>query len=347
MPAPRSSRTARPPTSSPSIAGSTAPCCGLARHRPGTVDAYVVAIALDSDPVFGREARAAADVLQRRYNAAGRTIVLAGSDGSAPSALPRGSPGALAIVLARIAELMDRNEDALILYTTSHGTPFGLYYNDADNGFGAISPTRLRAMLDALGLGNRLLIVSACYSGVFVPVLRSPTSAIVTAASAERTSFGCAADNDWTFFGDAMVNRALRRPQPLAAAFVEAAGPGRRMGSPGPDHPLLAADRRRRPGAALARPARAAHAPRRDKPGRPPRDRDHPAHRRIALAPGLSATLRRALARPIPQLVHAEARRRGEGEGRSSETRIAPRLRVSARTSLPLLQQGRSWLSPG
>ena len=196
----------------------------LARHRPGRVDAFVVSIALDSDPVFGREARAAADVLQRRYGAAGRTIILAGSDGVGPSALPRGSPTTLAIALARIAELMDPREDALILYTTSHGSPFGLYYNDADNGFGAISPTRLRNMLDALGLRNRLLILSACYAGVFVPVLRSPTSAIVTAASAERTSFGCAADNDWTFFGDAMINRALRRPQPLAAAFVEAQG---------------------------------------------------------------------------------------------------------------------------
>src|SRR5262245_16222142 len=172
----------------------------LGPQRAGTVDAYVVVVALDSDPVFGREARAAADVLQRRYGAAGRTIILAGTDGSAPSALPRGTPESLAITLARIAELMNREEDALILYTTSHGAPFGLYSNDGDQGFGAISPMRLRAMLDGLGIGNRLLVLSACYSGVFVPVLRSPTTAIVTAASAERTSFGCAADNDWTFF---------------------------------------------------------------------------------------------------------------------------------------------------
>lgn len=196
----------------------------LSRQRPGTVDAYLIAIALDSDPVFGREARAAADVLRRRYGADGRTVVLAGSDGSGPSELPRGSPQTLAIALARVAELMDEREDALILYSTSHGAPFGLYYNDGDSGYGAISPFRLKTMLDRLGLANRLLILSACYSGVFVPVLESPTGAIVTAAAADRTSFGCAADNDWTFFGDALVNRALRRPQPLAAAFAEARG---------------------------------------------------------------------------------------------------------------------------
>jgi hypothetical protein len=82
----------------------------------------------------------------------------------------------------------------------------------------------MRSILDQLRIRNRLLILSACFSGVFVPVLRSPTTAIVTAASADRTSFGCAADNDWTFFGDALVNRALRKPQPLAAAFTEAQG---------------------------------------------------------------------------------------------------------------------------
>ena len=194
----------------------------IAPQRPGTVDAYLIVAGLDSDPVFGREARAAAAVLQRRYGAAGRTIVLAGSDGAAPSALPRGSPRNIGLALARVAELMDKNEDALILYTTGHGARFGLYYHDADSGYGAVSPSRLKVVLDTLGISNRLLILSACYSGVFVPVLKSDRTAIVTASAADKTSFGCAADNDWTFFGDAFVNRALRKPQPLRDAFAEA-----------------------------------------------------------------------------------------------------------------------------
>ena len=194
----------------------------LQPQRVGTVDAYVVAVALDSDPVFGREARAAGAVLGRRYGAAGRTIVLAGTDGRAPSTLPRGTPTSLAIAFARIAELMDEREDVLVLYTTSHGAPFGLYYNDADNGYGAISPNRLAGMLNGLGIRNRLLILSACYAGIFVPRLRSETTAIVAAAAADRSSFGCVGENDWTFFGDAMINHALRQPQPLATAFEQA-----------------------------------------------------------------------------------------------------------------------------
>jgi hypothetical protein len=196
----------------------------LQPQRAGTVDAYVISIALDSDPVFAREARVAGSVLGARYGAQGRTIVLAGSDGSAPSTLPRGTPETFGIALARIAELMNRNEDVLVVYTSGHGTPYGLYYNDADNGYGAISPNRLHDILDQVGIRNRLLILSACFSGVFVPRMQAENTAIVTAASADRSSFGCVAENDWTFFGDAMINHALRKPQPLAAAFNEANG---------------------------------------------------------------------------------------------------------------------------
>lgn len=194
----------------------------LAPERSGTVDAYVVVAALDSDPVFAREARATAAVLTRRYGANGRTIVLAGPDGRGGAALPMGSPAAVDLALARVAEVMNPAEDVLILYTTSHGAGFGLYYNDGDQGYGAIGPAHLWRQLSELGIRNRLILLSACYSGVFVPMLSSDTTAIVTAASAERSSFGCEADNDWTFFGDALVNHALRQPVPLAMAVAQA-----------------------------------------------------------------------------------------------------------------------------
>jgi hypothetical protein len=200
----------------------SAALAALKPQRKGTVDAYVVVAGLDSDPVFGREARETAKVLARRYGAEGRTILLAGTDGSGESGAPMGSPDQIALALARVAELMDTSEDVLVLYTTSHGAPFGIYYNDGDQGYGAISPSRLWQQLSALGIRNRLIIVSACYSGVFVPMLSSDTTAIVTAASADRSSFGCQADNDWTFFGDALINNALRKPQPLASAAREA-----------------------------------------------------------------------------------------------------------------------------
>ena len=187
----------------------------LKPQRPGVVDAYVIVIALDADPVFSREAREAGRVLANRFDAVGRTIVLANDEGADKAGAP-GSPHTLALALARDAELMDRNEDVLVLYSTSHGAPdAGLVYKDEQRGTGFVSPGSLAEMLRSLGIRNRLLILQACFAGQFVPALRDARTIIVTAAARDRTSFGCQAGNDWTFFGDALINHALRQPLPF------------------------------------------------------------------------------------------------------------------------------------
>jgi hypothetical protein len=189
----------------------------LPPQTPGTAEAYVLTIALDSDPVFAREAREAAKVLAARYGAGGRTLTLAGPDGTRDDA-PHGSISALLLALSHIGSLMDASEDVLVLYTTSHGADIGLAYHYGDSGYGILSPVKLKAALEEAGIRRRVLIISACYSGVFVPVLASPDTAILTAAAGTRSSFGCVAENDWTFFGDALINRALRQPVSLEEA---------------------------------------------------------------------------------------------------------------------------------
>lgn len=189
----------------------------LSPQNPGTTDTYIVTIALDSDPVFAREAREAARVLSARFGAAGRTLTLAGPDGVCDDRA-HGSISALLLALNHVGGLMDSSEDVLVLYSTSHGMDLGLAYHYGDSGYGVISPAKLKSALEEAGIRRRLLIISACYSGVFVPALASPDTAILTAAASTRSSFGCVAENDWTYFGDAMINRALRQPVALEAA---------------------------------------------------------------------------------------------------------------------------------
>lgn len=193
----------------------------LAPQRPGTVDAYVLTVALDSDPVFAREAREAGRVLGARYDADGRTLVLAGPDGKSDDH-PRGSIESLLVAIAHVSEVMDTAEDVLVLYTTSHGNQLGLAYHYGDTGYGVLSPARLAGALEEVGIERRILVISACYSGVFVPALASADTAILTAAAATRNSFGCEPQNDWTFYGDAMINRAMRQPIPLSEVAREA-----------------------------------------------------------------------------------------------------------------------------
>ena len=56
-----------------------------------------------------------------------------------------------------------------------------------------------------------------------MPRLAAPDRLIITAASAERSSFGCADENEWSYFCDAFFDRALRSTHNLHAAFELAA----------------------------------------------------------------------------------------------------------------------------
>ena len=194
----------------------------LLPQRPGVVDAYVVVAALDSDPVFGREAREAARVLARRFDAQGRTVVLAEDEG-VDRAAAAGTPNHLALALMRAASLMDRKEDALVLYTTSHGTArAGLNFKTASGQVGIVTPEQLAGLLNQNGFQNRLIILQACYSGQFVPTLAGPRTVVATAASSMQPSFGCTPGNDWTFFGHALINRSMRTPDTFARQFRRA-----------------------------------------------------------------------------------------------------------------------------
>mgnify|MGYP001422092171 CR=1 FL=1 len=52
--------------------------------------------------------------------------------------------------------------------------------------------------------------------------LANPTSLVIAAARADRTSFGCDDKREWTHFGDAYFNRALRQETSFRKAFERA-----------------------------------------------------------------------------------------------------------------------------
>jgi hypothetical protein len=88
---------------------------------------------------------------------------------------------------------------------------------------GALRPMQLRNALQQANIRNKLVIVSACFSGHFIPpFLSDPGAMVLTAAAADKTSFGCEPSRDWTYFGDALFNHALRGGAGLFDAFNEA-----------------------------------------------------------------------------------------------------------------------------
>jgi hypothetical protein len=102
-----------------------------------------------------------------------------------------------------------------LVYFTSHGSPQGVVVN------GQFLPPNMMDELVTDACGNRptVVIVSACFSGVFVPVLAGANRMILTAARPDRSSFGCSESDKYPYF-DACMLQVL----PTAHDFV-ALGP--------------------------------------------------------------------------------------------------------------------------
>jgi hypothetical protein len=116
---------------------------------------------------------------------------------------------------------MDANNDILFLILTSHGSPAGLAVK-AGRLTQTLTPSNLADMLARTGVRHKVVIISACYSGVFIPRLANPDLLVITAADANHPSFGCEDQAKWTYFGDAFFNIALRQARSLKDAFVGA-----------------------------------------------------------------------------------------------------------------------------
>jgi len=127
---------------------------------------------------------------------------------------------ALARSLQVTANALDAEKDVLFLILTSHGSPEGLAVK-AGRLMQTLTPSHLADMLARTGVRHKVVVISACYSGVFIP-LANPDVLVITAADANHSSFGCQDKAKWTYFGDAFFNVALRQAASLKDAFVDA-----------------------------------------------------------------------------------------------------------------------------
>jgi hypothetical protein len=122
-----------------------------------------------------------------------------------------------------VREAMNPQEDVLFLFMTSHGSPGTGFALEAEgDAFGTIGPNKLARMLEDSGIRNRVVVVSACFSGQFVPTLANDDTVVITAAAADRSSFGCTDRAEWTWFGEAFFLRALPEMRRFVDAFRRA-----------------------------------------------------------------------------------------------------------------------------
>jgi hypothetical protein len=174
--------------------------------------------------VFAREISLAARVLGTKYGSGLQSIELV-NDQRDLASHPFASATALRRTLAKLSQKMHRDQDVLFLALSSHGSEDGAIA--VSNGGIPLNDLSAADLADALresGIRWRVIIVSACYSGLFIDPLKDDHTIVITASAANRTSFGCSDDRDLTYFGEAFYRDSLPDTPDLKAAFQRMKG---------------------------------------------------------------------------------------------------------------------------
>jgi hypothetical protein len=192
----------------------------LAPQQKGITDIYALGIAGVDQDVFGKEVGGGLDAIANVLPIKNRTVRLINRHDTVDT-VPLATVQNFAAAVRAIGNVMDKDEDVLVLFMTSHGeqSGFALQLPGATT---ELTPQEVASTLDSEGIKNRVVIVSACFSGIFVPPLANDNTIVITASDAKSTSFGCAPERDWTYFGDAFFRQSLHPGSDFASAFERA-----------------------------------------------------------------------------------------------------------------------------
>ena len=191
----------------------------LVASEPGRINLYLLAVAGDgSQEVFKREVEFVRAQFDREFGTRGRSVALINSRNTVASA-PMATVTSIRAALQAIAARMNRQNDILFLFLTSHGAKdHELRLNQNAMALRGLQPRDLARLLEESGIRWKVVLVSACYAGGFIEPLRDNYTLVITAARQDRASFGCADENEFTDFGRAYFKEAL----PAAKSFQDA-----------------------------------------------------------------------------------------------------------------------------
>jgi hypothetical protein len=193
---------------------------GLSPRVPDKANLYLLSFAGDGgEDVFRNEAEYAAQLFTRRFGPTAHALVLENNP-STLQAHPLASWSNLEQALDQLSTVMKPEQDILVLYMTSHGDEDHNLLVDMDPlPLDQIGAADLAGILKKRPFKWKVVVVNACYSGGFVPDLRSPGTLVLTAARADRSSFGCGSDSNITYFGKAWLVDALNKTDDFVDAF--------------------------------------------------------------------------------------------------------------------------------
>jgi hypothetical protein len=125
----------------------------------------------------------------------------------------RWQPSGLRDLESSLAALNPAEDEGCLIYLTGHGAPEGLAMS-ADTPTMFVRPTRMESMLNTCANRKTVLVVSACFSGMYLrPGITRPERIVMTASAEDLTSFGCSNNNRYTFFDQCFLDAWPRQTQ--------------------------------------------------------------------------------------------------------------------------------------
>lgn len=190
---------------------------------PKQVELYSLIVGgYGSQGVFHREVQFIETYFAPQYQQPGHGIYLSNSAKSWQER-PMATYTSLQQSLQTLAAQMNPEQDILFLYITSHGSrDKQISLQQEGIRLADLSSQQLKQLLAEQPFQWKVIILSACYSGGFIEDLQDEQTLIMTAAAADRTSFGCSDENDFTYFGRALFKEALPVTDSFVAAFDQA-----------------------------------------------------------------------------------------------------------------------------
>lgn len=194
----------------------------LAPRDPGGANVFYLGFAGDGEQsIFKREELFAQQVLGAHFGSDERSIDLI-NDNDDRDSYPIATVSAVQQSLKLLATRMDVDQDVLVLMLSSHGSKDELAVVNGSIPLLQLNPVDLKSALDEAGIKWRIIIVSACYSGVFANSLKGDDTLVITAADAEHSSFGCDDERELTYFGEAFLKDSVPMSKTLEDAFKKA-----------------------------------------------------------------------------------------------------------------------------
>lgn len=197
----------------------------LQPRLPGQINFYAIAVAAGgSQQLFAREARLALQIAATRFGARYRGGLLLSNGQDDILRTPLATRSNVSTALRAVGDRIEPAQDIAFVYLASHGSRDAELATDLpnDDELSPISAASVAKALAHAGIKRRVIVISACFAGSWIPALASDDTIVIAAARRDRTSFGCDDTRRLTYFGQAFLTGSAASGASLRDTFEAA-----------------------------------------------------------------------------------------------------------------------------